>query len=86
MFRQLESDEASVNASIVSQLHGYLVDQQLSNEISLSKFIQALQTILKNPRRFPQVSLDKWATLIANNRGKVDQRVSCRCATLVSLR
>ena len=71
MFRHLESDDTSMNALVVEQLHAYLIDGQLSPEILPQKFIQALQFIFKNPKKFPQVSLDEWATLISKNRGKV---------------
>ncbi|CAF3633749.1 unnamed protein product [Rotaria sp. Silwood1] len=71
LFRHLESDDASMNALIIRQLRGYLVDEQLSSEILLPKFIQALQFVFRNFRKFPEVSLDEWTTLIAKNRGKI---------------
>ncbi|UJR38217.1 hypothetical protein I4U23_030890 [Adineta vaga] len=71
MFRHLESDDPSTNALVIGKLHSFLVDKQLSKEISLQKFIQALQTVFKNSRKFVQIRLDEWATLIANNRGKI---------------
>jgi len=71
MFRYLESDDASMNALVVQQLRGYLIDEQLSSEILLPKFIQALQIIFKNSQKFAEVSLNEWTTLIAKNRGKV---------------
>ncbi|CAF2799981.1 unnamed protein product [Rotaria sp. Silwood2] len=71
LFRHLESDDTSMNALIIRQLRGYLVDEQLSSEILLPKFIQALQFIFQNSQKFPEVSLDEWTTLIAKNRGKI---------------
>ncbi len=71
MFRYLESDDASMNALVVQQLRGYLIDEQLSSEILLPKFIQALQIIFQNSQKFAEISLDEWSTLIAKNRGKV---------------
>jgi hypothetical protein len=71
----LESDDASMNALVVQQLHAYLLDEQLSPEILLPKFIQALQMIFKNSKKFPEVSLDEWARLISKNRGKVKIKI-----------
>ncbi len=74
MFGYLESDDVSMNAFVVQQLRAYLVDEQLSPDILLSKFIQALQIIFRNSRKFPEISLDEWSKLIAKNRGKVRYR------------
>lgn len=74
MFRHLESDDASMNALVVQQLRAYLLDEQLSSEILLSKFIQALQIIFKNAQKFAEVSLDEWITLVSKNRGKVKNK------------
>lgn len=71
MFRCLESNEKSMNALVAQQLQGYLSDGQLPAEILLPKFIQALQVIFKNPQKFAQISLEQWARLIEQNRGKV---------------
>ncbi|CAF3993397.1 unnamed protein product [Rotaria sordida] len=71
MFRYLESDDGSKNAYVVQQLHACLLNEQLSSEILLSKFIQALQIIFKNSQKSTEVSLDEWETLIAKNRGKI---------------
>ncbi len=71
MFRYLESNDVSLNAVVVQQLRAYLLDEQLSSDISLPKFIQALEIIFKNSQKFVGISFDEWATLIATNRGKV---------------
>jgi hypothetical protein len=71
MFHYLESNDASMNAVVVQQLRAYLLDEQLSAEILLPKFIQALQIIFKDSQKFAEISLDEWATLIEKNRGKV---------------
>jgi hypothetical protein len=71
MFRYLESDDVSMNVLVVQQLRGYLLDEQLSSEILLPKFIQALQIIFQNSQKFTEISFDEWSTLIAKNRGKV---------------
>ncbi|CAF3068718.1 unnamed protein product [Rotaria sp. Silwood2] len=67
----LESDDPSMNAHAIRQLRAYLVGKQLSSKIVLPKFIQAIQFMLQNSRKFPEVLLDEWAILIANNRGKI---------------
>jgi len=61
-----------MNALAVQQLRGYLLNEQLPSEILLPKFIQALQIIFKHSQKFTEVSLDEWATLIENHRGKVN--------------
>ncbi|CAF2201932.1 unnamed protein product [Rotaria magnacalcarata] len=71
LFRRLESDDESINALAISQLRTYLVNEQLSSEILLPTFVQALQFIFHNFRKFPRVSLSKWIILIAKNRGKI---------------
>ncbi|CAF3559986.1 unnamed protein product [Rotaria socialis] len=71
LFRRLESDDESINALAISQLRTYLVNEQLSSEILLPTFVQALQFIFHNFRKFPRVSLSKWILLIAKNRGKI---------------
>ena len=71
MFHYLESDDTHLNILVVQRLRGYLLNEQLSSEILLPKFVQALQTIFRNSQKFASVSLDEWAMLIAKNRGKV---------------
>ncbi|CAF3890479.1 unnamed protein product, partial [Rotaria sordida] len=71
MFRYLESDDVSKNVYVVQQLRVCLLNEQLSSEILLSKFIQALQIIFKNSQKFIEVSLDEWERLITKNRGKI---------------
>ncbi|CAF1460969.1 unnamed protein product [Adineta ricciae] len=71
MFRRLESDDPAMYTIVVEKLHSCLVNKQLSGEISLQKFIQALQTVFMKTRKFSQISLDEWATLIENNRRKI---------------
>ncbi len=71
MFRCLESNDESMNALVVQQLRAYLLDEQLSSDISLPKFIQALEIIFKNSQKFSEVSFDEWTTLVTKNRGKV---------------
>ncbi|CAF1511581.1 unnamed protein product, partial [Rotaria sordida] len=55
MFRYLESDGGSKNAYVVQQLHACLLNEQLSSEILLSKFIQALQIIFKNSQKSTEI-------------------------------
>ena len=71
LFHYLESDDISLNTLVVQRLRGYLLDEQLSSEILLPKFVQALQIIFRNSQKFAAVPLDEWAILIAKNRGKV---------------
>jgi hypothetical protein len=71
MFRYLESDDVSMNVLVVQQLRAYLLDEQLSSEILLPKFIQTLQIIFQNSQKLAEISFDEWSTLIAKNRGKV---------------
>ncbi len=85
MFRCLESNDPSMNALVVEQLRAYLTDERLSSEISLSKFIQALQIIFRNSQKFTNVSLDEWSKLIAKNRGKVNVEISIDFFTLFVL-
>jgi hypothetical protein len=74
-----------MNALVVEQLRAYLTDERLSSEISLSKFIQALQIIFRNSQKFTNVSLDEWSKLIAKNRGKVNVEISIDFFTLFVL-
>ncbi|CAF0880501.1 unnamed protein product [Adineta steineri] len=71
MFHCLESNDPSMNALVVQQIRAYLIEKQLPTEISLAKFIQALETIIKNSKKFTTVSFDELATLISDNRGKI---------------
>jgi hypothetical protein len=86
MFRYLESDDVSMNAFVVQQLRAYLVDEQLSADISLSKFMQALQIIFRNSQKFAEVSLDEWSKLVAKNRGKVNKRIFNQCLNFILIR
>jgi len=74
LFQYLESNDASMNEIAVKQLQTYLVNEQLPSDISMQKFIQALQMIFKNTDKFSQLSLDQWWTLIEPNRGKVKSK------------
>jgi len=74
LFQYLESNDASMNEIAVKQLQTYLVNEQLPSDISMQKFIQALQMIFKNTDKFSQLSLDQWWSLIEPNRGKVKSK------------
>lgn len=71
MFRLLSCDDPASNTYVVDQLQQILVDEKPSTLISLPKFIQALEVVMKKPKKFTQVSLDQWQRLIMRNRGKV---------------
>ncbi len=78
MFRYLESDDASMNVLVVEQLRAFLLDEQLSSDILLPKFIQALEIIFNNPQKFSEVSFDEWTILVAKNRGKVKKKTNLK--------
>ncbi len=61
-------------------------DEQLSADISLSKFMQALQIIFRNSQKFAEVSLDEWSKLVAKNRGKVNKRIFNQCLNFILIR
>ena len=86
MFRLLSCDDPTSNSYVVDQLQQILVDEKPSSLISLPKFIQALEVVIKKPKKFTQVSLDQWQTLIMRNRGKVsserDERRRHVCSLL----
>lgn len=77
LFSSLQSNDSSINATIVEKFRLCLLDEQLPSNISPAKFIQALQTIVRNHQKFSQVSLDEWQALISKNRGRVSQISSC---------
>ncbi|CAF3201556.1 unnamed protein product [Rotaria socialis] len=71
LFRNLESNDASMNALAVHQLHTCLLNQQLPSELLLQKFIQAINIVIRNAHKFTEISCNEWETLIAENRGKI---------------